>query len=232
MVEQVFLCPVCLRERSTTAAGRAAGCRPELERYVVVGCGHSFCAVCLAEHVWRQQSSRRPGCPVCRQPMLLCAPHGDAQTSGTSDSAVPPGTLCLQVGRVRFKVHAVKGGPGRLREFVCLLFNLNPARVKLISQGRVCSDDGLHAAVSAGRTVALMASRGPPAPTASYRVLAWVWAQLHGLARRAWSALPASYLNAAVRTMKPVFDALAACFAALHPSYVGPPAPANGARGR
>ncbi|GFR47672.1 hypothetical protein Agub_g9416, partial [Astrephomene gubernaculifera] len=62
--------------------------RPELSE-AFADVWSALFVTCLAEHVWRQQSSRKPSCPICRQPMLHCAPW-DASTRGEGAATAAP----------------------------------------------------------------------------------------------------------------------------------------------
>ncbi|KAG2485911.1 hypothetical protein HYH03_015355 [Edaphochlamys debaryana] len=235
MAEDAWMCPVCYRERVDAES-----------RYAVKGCGHQFCVKCLAEHVWRQQTSRRPACPICRQPMLSCGPwqppEGQAQGGPGAGGGVGAGLLLpLQVGRVRFQVRLDAAGPpssapsGALRAFLGRLFGLDLSRLKLVLHGRVVREDAeLRAAAQAGAAVALLASRGQPAPRGE-RLRAWAAALL----RRLWAALAAalgrwasSPAGLAVRSLLgPLGGAVRAFVASLHPSFAPPPGPAGGGAG-
>ncbi|GLC42051.1 tripartite [Pleodorina starrii] len=230
-----WICPVCYREHISSD-----------QRYVIQNCGHQYCARCLAEHVWRQQSHPRPACPICRQPMLLCGP-GSSSTSSDRGSqladardcarpaAAPPAAsgsapggalLPLQIGRVRFELQLSDPrvvGAGRVREAICTLFRLDPGRLKLVSRGRCLeSEEELRAAAASRAAVVVVASRGK-APSWAARRAQQLLGAVHRLLSSWLRRLAATAAARRLRGMwQPLAETLRVFAASLHPSFAAP----------
>lgn len=148
-------------------------CHQFLKNPYFTNCGHQFCDACIAEYVWRQQSTAAPICPVCRQFLKSCSPVE------SSDKAL----LLVRVGRVLFEVvSTTPDAQGKLHARIANLFRVPAGRLKLIHKGRlVVGDQRLMYHSQRKDVVTLLSSRTNPQEQSLLRVvsnfasLTWLW---------------------------------------------------------